>query len=70
MVVVSEIMIYFKVAQDLKCEEICVSIKKELDKIKNEGELGIMDYVMTINFKPVIDSNMKEKENASTKENS
>lgn len=70
MVVVSEIMIYFKVSKDLMCEEICVSIKKELEKIKSEGELGVMDYVMTINFKPVIDSNMKEKENASKKENS
>ena len=55
-------MIYFKVAKDLRCEEICVSIKKELDKIKSEGELGVMDYIITINFKPVIDSNMKEKE--------
>lgn len=61
-------MLYLKVTRDLRCEEVCVLIKKELEKIK--GELGIKDYVMTINFKPVIDSNMKEKENASKKENS
>ena len=68
MVVVSEYMIYIKVKKDLRCEEVCVSIKKELEKII--GELGVRDYIMTINFKPVIDSNMKEKENASKKENS
>ena len=61
-------MLYLKVTRNLRCEEVCVSIKRELEKIKKE--LDVKDYVMTINFKPVIDSNMKEKENASKKENS